>query len=124
KTIILESSDVVGSDNWAIEVKDLPVYDSSGTVYNYWVKEDDAFDDEYNISYRYNGVIGNGINASNPGNGSIEVINNDKSTDSIYLPEAGGNGTRIYYIASGIILLLTTLGYIAYRSRKASLREE
>lgn len=124
KKITLESSDVVGSEDWTIEVKDLPVYDSAGNVYNYWVEEDNNVAKNYNVNYIYNGSNGNGINASNPGNGSIEVINNDKSTDSIYLPEAGGNGTRIYYIASGIILLLTTLGYITYRSRKASLREE
>ena len=120
------------SDNsWQKVLTGLPVYmvNDDGSVLScyYWAEEIEIngqavsgftasysfTDDDIETDYS--------INASEPGEAPLITIKNTPTElPTVDLPEAGGRGTRIFYLTGGAILLLSAAGYIMCRRRRVS----
>ena len=124
ETLELSSKD--GTNYWETTVE-LPVYDPNGKVYLYWVEE--VFDEaaSYDTSYLYvDGDVDSRywINALEPINGeAVITIDNTKKPDTgVTLPSTGGTGTRWYYIAGMMMMLVGVAGTIGLKRRQSSQR--
>lgn len=120
------------SDNsWQKVLTGLPVYmvNDDGSVLScyYWAEEIEIngqavsgftasysfTDDDIETDYS--------INASEPGEAPLITIKNTPTElPTVDLPEAGGRGTRMFYLTGGAILLLSAAGYIMCRRRRVS----
>ena len=118
---------VNASDNWQIAVSELPQYyiKSDGTVanYYYWAEEMSGADG-YKASYSFkdnDDETDYSINASQSGDALIKIKNTLNQThESVELPESGGSGTTLYYTISGILLMLSAVGYVTIKRRRWS----
>lgn len=110
---------VKASNNWTEIIDDLPVYDENGSKYYYWIEEKSVTG--YSASYRFNDGDDDTtycINAENPGNGQIKVLNTKVESESVTLPESGGSGTDIWYITGAVLMMLTAAGYTMFKRRR------
>ncbi|MBP3760201.1 MAG: Cna B-type domain-containing protein [Ruminococcus sp.] len=118
---------ISNSDNWQIAVSELPQYyiKSDGTVanYYYWAEEISGADG-YKASYSFkdnDDETDYSINASQSGDALIKIKNTlNQTPESVELPESGGSGTTLYYTISGILLMLSAVGYVTIKRRRWS----
>ena len=113
QTVVLNAG-----DNWT-ETVQLPACDENGAPYYYWAEETAV--PGYSVSYRFTDGDSQTmycINAAEPGDGEITVMNTKNESDSVTLPETGSTGTKAWYIAGGVMLLVSAAGYLLYRRRR------
>ncbi len=127
ETLELSSANRKDDTNYWETTVELPVYDPNGKVYLYWVEE--VFDEaaSYDTSYLYvDGDVDSRywINALEPINGeAVITIDNTKKPDTgVTLPSTGGTGTRWYYIAGMMMMLVGVAGTIGLKRRQSSQR--
>lgn len=111
---------------------DVPAYDSSGSLYYYWVQELEVGQGEdegvvpttqYTVQYQYSdsdavtAVTDTDVNGI--GTVFVKVYNTGKDYQ-VTLPETGGRGTKIYYTIGGMLLMLGAVGYVTIRRRRWS----
>ncbi len=107
-----------GTDNnWYAELNNLPLTDGNGHTFTYYVVEELPNGvNYYPIYYSEDG----GFTLENGKNTSVEITNRAEEVESppAVLPDAGGSGIKVYYVAGGMIMLLAAAGYIMVRRRK------
>ncbi len=115
KTIKLTSS-----DNWA-QVLNLPVYDSNGNPYYYWIKEVGAngFTPSYSFSDGDDTPIESDycINAANPSK-AVATVKNTPNDTATSLPSTGGKGTQRYYTVGIGLMLIAFAGIYGFKRRQ------
>lgn len=108
ETITLTSADEVKDNIWQKVIKDLPVYelqaDGTKVYYIYTVTEAELGDYETKIEYSDDGYT--------------VTITNSLPWHEL-LPDAGGMGTRLLYLAGVLLVLAAALSYFRSRSRMA-----
>ncbi len=114
------------SNGWEYSLSNLPITSEDGAEqYYYWAIEEDV--SGYKASYKFDDGGGEtvyAINASKLGNGEITIRNTKIESVSVILPETGGRGTRIYYTAGGLLLMLSAVGYVTFKRRKSALEHK
>ena len=101
-------------EEWTKIISDLPATDAAGNPYYYWVEE-------VYVTEGYSaGYTGNCIKADTVAAGSIPEITiiNTRSYAQPALPSSGGEGTRIFYTAGAMLLVLSAAGYTMYKRRR------
>ncbi|MCM1506543.1 MAG: GDSL-type esterase/lipase family protein [Ruminococcus flavefaciens] len=95
------SVDVKYSEGWEKTITDLPVSDSSGSAYYYWIEEVPV--SGYEATYDYDGTFDE-YYITNTG-GTITVRNTPTSTydEGVKMPSTGGSGTVPYTVVGMII---------------------
>ncbi len=111
------------NNSWEKVINNLPVYDSNGNPYIYWVEEVSGADG-YEASYQFSDGdpdSSSWINSSIPNaDGKLEVTVRNTKTDTpgYELPSTGGEGvTRYYYTGAALILLSAFAGSNRIRRR-------
>lgn len=102
---------------WTYTFSGLDVYNGDNAYY-YWVVESSV--NGYTPTYTYtddDDDTDNAVNASELGDGIIEILNTSNFTDSIELPSTGGKGTAPYHTAGMLIIGGSLFGIIYYRRR-------
>jgi LPXTG-motif cell wall-anchored protein len=121
-----KSITISSTDSWQW-TESLPMYDASGHKYYYWVEETGVTSrgidstNQYTVAYKFDDGSDDTtycIDAELHGNGEITIRNTPKESQAGVLPESGSTGTRIYYIAGGMLLLLAAAGYWAYSIKR------
>lgn len=108
---------IKASDSWEKLLGQLPVYNTEGEAYYYWVEEQAV--PGYSASYCFDDGDSDTvycISAENHGAGEITVLNT--KADSSVLPETGSSGTRIYIVTGAVLMLLTAAGYTMVKRRR------
>ncbi|MBQ7131581.1 MAG: Cna B-type domain-containing protein [Oscillospiraceae bacterium] len=114
---------ITSTEDWTYIYENLPVYDSNGNPYYYWIVEVGAngFTPSYSFSDGDDVAIDADycINAENAGNATATVKNtpNDTSTS---LPSTGGQGTQRYYVTGIAIMLCALAGIYGFKRRQRS----
>ena len=104
-------------NNWlSSTVSGLPKTDGQGHTYRYFIREQ-ATDSFIPISYSTNSQgaeLGDTVV-------QLDLTNASQQSESVILPESGGSGTRIFYIAGALLMLLSAAGYLMWKRRRWSL---
>ena len=100
--------------NWlSADVTNLPKTDGRGNIYRYFIKEESAgtfIPVAYSTSTE-GAVLSDELT-------QLHLTNASQQSDSVELPESGGKGTRLYYTAGALLLLLSSAGYIVFKRRR------
>ena len=88
KWTLFGSTELSASNNWTQTVTDLPLYDEKGKPYEYTVKEDDEYLNNYRVTYSYNGKVVSGNNQKNV------TVDGSKKKDTGYVMSVDSNGTN------------------------------
>ncbi len=114
--------------NFEAVLNNLDVYASDGSPYYYWVEEISKHTG-YTDSYLYTDGDGEShfwINASKPdtvtGGFEIQIANTKVESEGVTMPSTGGTGTRWYYIAGMMMMLVGVAGTIGLKRRQSSQR--
>ncbi|MGN0584027.1 MAG: hypothetical protein ACI4JD_01105, partial [Ruminococcus sp.] len=109
---------------WTTIVANLPAYDESGSQYYYWAVEDTDSSAGYDVSYSFDDgddtdiLTDICINAGQPGNGIMTVLNTKKESSGVEMPSTGGEGTaKFYYTGGALVLLSAFAGSNRFRRR-------
>jgi hypothetical protein len=113
---------VSASDNWAVTLSDLPVYqfNEDGTVVScyYWAEEISGAEG-YKASYAFtdgDSSTNYSINAANSGEAAIQIRNTENQIpDSVDLPVTGGSGRS--FTVTGLLLMIIAGGYAMKKRR-------
>ena len=99
----------------------LPTTDDNGNAYHYYIVEDETGLNGY-IPWDYSGNNGSTLRANGKATYTVYNGRNDEETppESVELPESGGSGTTLYYTISGILLMLSAVGYVTIKRRRWS----
>ncbi|MDE6789582.1 MAG: Cna B-type domain-containing protein, partial [Ruminococcus sp.] len=115
-----EAVTIDAKSSWTYTFSGLDVYYGDNAYY-YWVEEIESSSNGYTPAYTYNDGdddTENVVNASELGEGVVEILNESNFTDSIELPSTGGKGTAPYRTAGMLIIGGSLFGIIYYRRRR------
>lgn len=108
---------ITKDNDWKSGVIDeLPLNDGNGHNYRYFIKETST-GNYIPIAYTSNGAELNRYSTTRLGLANAVEENEPGSTT---LPESGGTGTRIFYTAGAVMLLISAAGYTMYKRRRWS----
>ncbi|MBR3630595.1 MAG: Cna B-type domain-containing protein [Oscillospiraceae bacterium] len=101
--------------NWLSDrISNLPRTDGRGNTYRYFLKEQST-EAYIPVAYSTN-TVGAELTGSTA---RLNLTNATKQTETeVELPETGFGGTKIYYAAGGIVLLLSLVGFAAVKRRR------
>ena len=136
--------EISGSSDWSFSLGNLPIYDSKGNLYYYYVEEyaykksvsDKDWKEIYNdVSMGFIHANGSYIPVSYTGNGNsltneqgksnlITVGNKATEKPQGQLPSTGGSGVTTYYYLGGVIMLLSIAGFTGLKRRERKRRKE
>lgn len=100
---------VLSNENgWSYTWKNLPAVDANGETYYYYVVEDEV--SGYTTSYD-----------NNEGNehGTITVTNKKDATQDYELPDTGGTGTAMIYVAGGVLVAVAVVMLVMQKRKKS-----
>ncbi len=106
---LADTVEIKHSDNWSVNVNNLPACNPDGTLYYYWIEEVTV--SGYTPTYRYDGS--DQSKSITYDNGTV-AINNEYIYEPAELPSTGGTGEIIYYIMGMIAIIIGCSLYIAH----------
>lgn len=107
---------ITKDDGWkSAVIEDLPINDGNGHNYRYFIRETSTG------SYIPVAYTGNGLELDRYSTAHLALANAVEETSSpVTLPESGSNGTKLYYVFGGILLMLAAAGYTYTKRRRWS----
>ena len=107
---------ITKDDGWkSAVIEDLPINDGNGHNYRYFIRETSTG------SYIPVAYTGNGLELDRYSTAYLALANAVEETSSpVTLPESGSNGTKLYYVFGGILLMLAAAGYTYTKRRRWS----
>ncbi len=116
--------DFTGTQLTSGDLKKLPVTDDNLVPYMYAITERTLDSNNGYVAWEYDnlrlgnnrGLVENNATTYNVFNGK----NEEEVPSSTTLPESGGSGTRIFYTAGAVMLLISAAGYTMYKRRRWS----
>lgn len=128
------------ADEWSKEISDLPMYDSKGNPYYYYIEEVayKLSENDYKPLKEGGYLINSGNTIYMPyvyyNNGIVPVQEGDLNTATVgnkfvsetqgQLPSTGGSGVKTYYYFGGALMLLGIAGFTGLKRRERKRREE
>ena len=107
-------------DGWKATISNLPVKDSAGNAYYYWIEE--VAVSGYEASYRYmdgDDTQNKAISSVHPGTDpKITITNTKKESSTTTMPSTGGNGAGKCYTIGGMLLLMSACGWAMHRRKR------
>ncbi|MCM1132555.1 MAG: glycoside hydrolase family 9 protein [Ruminococcus flavefaciens] len=110
----VQSIEITSNDtNWTKNVSNLPLYNKDGQPYYYYIVEADiSTTSYYPISYSEGITL-----VGNTSDGKLTVTNKKPTSTGVTLPEAGGRGTRNFYLAGACLIGLAGIFLIDKRRK-------